>query len=156
MTPREEKYENICVDEPLTKVCLIGSGNWGSAIATIVGRNCARLPFCESQVNMWVFEEDVTLPEDEEKNNDNSKTHKLSHVINQRHENVKYLPGIQLPDNVRAVPDLAQACQDATLLIFVLPHQFLSDWLPVIRKHAHSSCRAISLIKGLGEYHTTA
>ena len=129
---------------PWTKVCLVGSGNWGSAIATIVGKNCARLPYCDSRVNMWVYEEDVVT-------GPGGETDKLSHVINQRHENVKYLPGIRLPENIVAVPDLATACQDATLLIFVLPHQFLPKLLPILRKHVHPTCRGISLIKGLGK-----
>lgn len=128
---------------PKTKVCLVGSGNWGSAIATLVGKNCARLSFCETQVSMWVYEEDVVI--------DDGTTAKLSAVINQRHENPKYLPGVSLPSNVIAEPDLGTACRDATLLIFVLPHQFLPKLLPIIRQHAAPNCRGVSLIKGLGE-----
>jgi len=125
----------------IDKVCIIGSGNWGSAIATLVGRNCERLPFCENDVNMWVYEEEVEV---------DGKPQKLTEVINTRHENVKYLPGIQLPHNVKAVSDLAEACKGATLLIFVLPHQFLPRLLPIVRESAHPSCRGVSLIKGLG------
>lgn len=125
------------------RICIVGSGNWGSAIATILGRNAARLPWCHDEVRMWVFEETVTLPED------GAAPAKLSEVINARHENVKYLPGVKLPPNVRAVPDLAEACRDATLLIFVLPHQFLPRLLPVIAKGAHPAARGVSLIKGL-------
>lgn len=125
------------------KVCIIGSGNWGSAIATKVGPNCERLPYFQSNVNMWVFEEMVEV---------DGRQQKLTEVINSsRHENVKYLPGIKLPENIIAVADLAEACKDATLLIFVLPHQFLPKLLPVIRESAHPSCRGVSLIKGLGE-----
>lgn len=120
-----------------------GSGNWGSAIATMVGKNCQRLSHCEQQVNMWVFEETIKTPDGRER--------KLTEIINDQHENMKYLPGIKLPKNVVAVADLATACKGATLLIFVLPHQFLPKLLPVIRKHAHSECRGVSLIKGLGE-----
>ena len=134
---------------PNTKVCLIGSGNWGSAIATMVGRNCAALSFCDNAVNMWVFEEEIEVPAHD--NSGTTKREKLSHVINQRHENVKYLPGVPLPHNVVAVPDLAVACADATLLIFVLPHQFLPKLLPILRQHVHPACRGVSLIKGLGE-----
>ena len=94
------------------------------AIATIVGRNCDRLPFVEKTVNMWVYEEMVEGPDGTQQ--------KLTEVINTRHENVKYLPGIQLPPNVVACADLAEACADATLLIFVLPHQFLPKLLPVM------------------------
>ena len=126
------------------RVCIIGSGNWGSAIATLVGRNCARLPHVESQVSMWVYEEMVQLEDGTER--------KLTEVINEQHENVKYLPGIKLPENVVAVPDLAEACDQATLLIFVLPHQFLPRLMPTIKANCHPSCRGVSLIKGLGKY----
>lgn len=132
------------------KVCLIGSGNWGSAIATVVGRNCERLPFVENQVNMWVYDEDIVVTDSLVKVQEKRK---LSEIINFRHENVKYLPGIRLPPNVVAIPSIQDAVRGATLLVFVLPHQFLFPLLPDIREAAalhHPSCRGISLIKGLG------
>jgi len=131
--------------DQLDKVCIIGSGNWGSAISTLVGKNCQRLPYFEHEVNMWVYEEMVEVEND----NGVKSQEKLTEVINRRHENVKYLPGIQLPENVIAVPDLRKACEGATLLIFVLPHQFLPKLLPTIRQSADPSCRGVSLIKGL-------
>jgi hypothetical protein len=124
------------------KVAIVGSGNWGSAIAKLVGRNCQTLPNVDRLVKMWVFEEEIESP--------GGKKQKLSDIINETHENVKYLPGITLPENVLAVPDLEEACQDATLLIFVLPHQFLPKLIPTIRKAANRRCRGVSLIKGLG------
>jgi glycerol-3-phosphate dehydrogenase (NAD+) len=122
------------------KVCIIGSGNWGSAIATIIGPNCERLDHVDTDVNLWVFEEMVEI--------DGGKR-KLSEVINERHENVKYLPGVTLPRNIIAEPDLATACRNATLVIYVTPHQFLPPLLPTIRKSVHPTCRGVSLIKGL-------
>uniref|UniRef100_A0A7J7Z2X1 Glycerol-3-phosphate dehydrogenase [NAD(+)], cytoplasmic n=1 Tax=Myotis myotis TaxID=51298 RepID=A0A7J7Z2X1_MYOMY len=38
------------------KVCILGSGNWGSAIAKIVGGNAAKLAHFDPRVTMWVFE----------------------------------------------------------------------------------------------------
>ena len=61
------------------KVAIIGSGNWGSAIAKIVGRNVLGTDQFEDDVHMWVFEEQV-----DGKN--------LTDIINTEHENVKYLP----------------------------------------------------------------
>ena len=130
------------------KVCIIGSGNWGSAIATIVGPNCERMPDVDSKVHIWVYEEMVKVPDP---SSGNLVERKLSEVINERNENVKYLPGVKLPKNVIAEPDLATACHNATLLIFVMPHQFLPPVLPIIRKSVHPThCRGVSLIKGLG------
>ena len=47
-----------------------------------------------------------------------------------------------------ADPDLASACTDATLLVFVLPHQFLGRICPQMTTMA-KGCRVISLIKGI-------
>lgn len=96
------------------KVTIVGSGNFGSAVARVLGRNVHRFPeHFEPEVRMWVYEEEL------------SDGRKLSEVINAQHENVKYLPGVQLPPNVRAVPDLEEAAWDASIVIFVVPHQFV-------------------------------
>ena len=129
------------LDDEADRVAIIGSGNWGSAIAKLVGQNCAKLDSFETTVNMYVHEETV-LYNEEEMN--------LTDVINTYHENSKYLPGVTLPSNVVAVPDLAEASKDATLLIFVTPHQFLPSMLPTIRDNADPHCRGVHLIKGIG------
>merc|ERR1711871_1186763 len=56
--------------------------------------------------------------------------------------------GIKFTDNVVADPDLASACTDATLLVFVLPHQFLGRICPQMTTMA-KGCKALSLIKGI-------
>jgi len=117
------------------KVTIVGSGNWGSAIAKIVGRNVLTSDEFEDEVRMWVFQEQV-----------NGKN--LTDIINTQHENVKYLPGIKFTPNVIADPDLTHACTGSTLLIFVLPHQFLGRICPKMNTVA-KGCRAISLIKGI-------
>ncbi len=50
---------------------------------------------------------------------------KLSEVINETHENPKYLPGVSIGPNAVAVPDLASAVEDADVLVFCAPHQFV-------------------------------
>ncbi|TMW61302.1 hypothetical protein Poli38472_013765 [Pythium oligandrum] len=120
------------------KVCLVGSGNWGSAIARIIGENAARLPeVFDKDINMWVFEEEVN-------------GRKLTEIINTDHENVKYLPGYKLPENIIAVPDLLTAVKGADILIFCLPHQFLGRMLPSIKQQGlQPDTMAVSLIKGI-------
>ncbi|KAL1920520.1 uncharacterized protein VTP21DRAFT_897 [Calcarisporiella thermophila] len=121
----------------LHKVALIGSGNWGSAIAKIIGNNTVRhAPLFDPEVRMWTFEEMV-------------EGEKLTRIINTKHENVKYLPGVKLPENVVAVPDLKEACLGANVLVFVVPHQFVKKVCSDIRGHIAPGCRGISLIKGV-------
>lgn len=59
----------------------------GSAIAKLVGRNTQRLDHFDSIVTMYVYEEMID-------------GRKLTEIINQEHENVKYLPGHKIPANV--------------------------------------------------------
>ena len=84
------------------KVCIIGSGNWGSAIALAVGANAAAHPEiferqvprrsacyqrvmaggvmqCDAQVSMYCYEEMID-------------GRKLTDIINTTHENVKLVP----------------------------------------------------------------
>jgi glycerol-3-phosphate dehydrogenase (NAD+) len=118
------------------KIAIIGSGNWGSAIARIIGFNAARHDDIETEVNMWVFEEMI-------------EGKKLSEIINETHENVKYLKGVKLPENVIAEPDLAKAVTGATLLVFVMPHQFLPRTVPNMKNMYAPNARGVSLIKGI-------
>lgn len=118
------------------KVCIVGSGNWGSAIARLVGYNAARLPDrFDKQVNMWVFEEEVN-------------GRKLTEIINTDHENVKYLPGRVLPSNVVAVPDIVAAAGQADILIFVLPHQFIKRACAPLEGKLRPGAQGLSLVKG--------
>jgi len=117
------------------KVAIIGSGNWGSAIAKIIGRNVLTKEDYDDEVRMWVFEEQVD-------------GRNLTEIINTEHENVKYLKGIKFTENVVADPDLTHACEGATMLVFVLPHQFLGRICPKMVGMS-KGCRAISLIKGI-------
>ncbi|KAH8391414.1 hypothetical protein KR200_011715 [Drosophila serrata] len=135
-------------------VCIVGSGNWGSAIAKIVGANASALPEFEERVTMFVYEELIDGK-------------KLTEIINETHENVKYLKGHKLPPNVPcvrgmnidkyrrlrpvqvvAVPDLVEAAKNADILIFVVPHQFIPNFCKQLLGKIKPNAIAISLIKG--------
>lgn len=66
----------------------------GSAIAKIVGANVTKYNnIFETRVTMYVYEEII--------NNE-----KLTDIINTLHENVKYLPGHKLPENVVSISNI--------------------------------------------------
>uniref|UniRef100_A0A8C7M3M0 Glycerol-3-phosphate dehydrogenase [NAD(+)] n=2 Tax=Oncorhynchus TaxID=8016 RepID=A0A8C7M3M0_ONCKI len=123
---------------PAKKVCIVGSGNWGSAIAKIVGHNAKGSNRFDPIVNMWVFEEMIDGK-------------KLTEIINTEHENVKYLPGHKLPKNVVAVPEITEAVKGASILIFVIPHQFIGRLCDQMKPHIAQGTIGISLIKGIDE-----
>jgi glycerol-3-phosphate dehydrogenase (NAD+) len=60
----------------------------GSAIAKILGKNVQeRTEMFTSEIRMYMYEEMID-------------GRKLTEIVNTEHENVKYLPGIKLPENV--------------------------------------------------------
>ncbi|KAF9927565.1 glycerol-3-phosphate dehydrogenase [Linnemannia zychae] len=120
----------------IERVAIIGSGNWGSAVARLVGRNVKNFDHFENEVRMWVYEEQID-------------GRNLTDIINTEHENVKYLPGIKLPENIIACPDLIKTCENATMLVFVVPHQFISSVCKQLQGKISPKCKAISLIKGV-------
>uniref|UniRef100_A0A7R9PA96 Glycerol-3-phosphate dehydrogenase [NAD(+)] n=2 Tax=Timema TaxID=61471 RepID=A0A7R9PA96_TIMCA len=107
----------------------------GSAIAKIVGTNAQRYEHINERVTMYVYEEII-----------NGK--KLTEIINETHENVKYLPGKILPSNVVAVPDVVEAAKDADVLIFVVPHQFIRTLCSTLLGRIKPTAVGLSLIKG--------
>lgn len=134
------------------KVTVIGSGNWGSTIAKIVAENTKANPkIFEPEVQMWVYEEEVEIPKDSPHYDASvgDAKQKITSIINKYHENVKYLPGIKLPDNVIANPDLIDAAKDSTILVFNLPHQFIDNVCKQLRGKIVPYARAISCIKGV-------
>ena len=53
----------------------------------------------------------------------------LTELINSEHKNSRYLPDVDLPENLVAVPKLADVVKDATLIIFCVPHQVRVSFL---------------------------
>lgn len=85
---------------------------------------------------MWMFEEQF-----------NGKP--LSQQFNEQHENVKYLPGVKVPENVVATPSVEEAVKDADALVFVIPHQFIRSTCQQIKGKISPRAKAISLVKGV-------
>ncbi|KAF2456655.1 NAD-dependent glycerol-3-phosphate dehydrogenase N-terminus-domain-containing protein [Lineolata rhizophorae] len=136
------------------KVTVVGSGNWGSTMSKIVAENTAAYPnLFEPTVQMWVYEEEVTVSEKSRHYDPGSEfcrgPQKLSALVNGLHENIKYLPDITLPNNVVANPSVEDAVKDATILIFVIPHQFIGRICEQIRGKIIPHARGISCIKGV-------
>mmetsp|Transcript_136850 Transcript_136850/g.272933 ORF Transcript_136850/g.272933 Transcript_136850/m.272933 type:complete len:410 (+) Transcript_136850:99-1328(+) len=128
--------------EALKKVCIMGSGNWGSAIAKIVGDNVAAQPgLFDQTVKMWVFDEQVMCPKI-------GQDRSLVDIINETHENVKYLPGIKLPHTVVADANPRSSAHGADIFIWVVPHQFVTRTVAAMIDEVKPSAISVSLIKG--------
>ncbi|KIY61597.1 NAD-dependent glycerol-3-phosphate dehydrogenase [Cylindrobasidium torrendii FP15055 ss-10] len=123
----------------LEKVAIIGSGSWGTALARVAAINVAEREGFDSEVRMWVREREIP------------GKGKLTSIINETHQNERYLPNVELPENLIAVPELKDVVKNATLILFCVPHQFLPDVLKVLNQPGvvNKSARGISAIKGV-------
>ncbi|KAI5953749.1 GPD1 [Candida theae] len=135
-TKAPHSHTSLNPDHPF-KIAVIGSGNWGTTIAKVLAENALARPHLFSHyVKMWVFQEQI-----DGKN--------LTDIINIQNVNIKYLPGVKLPTNLVAEPSLLKTVEDADLIVFNLPHQFLPKILPQLKGHVPPTARAISCLKGL-------
>ncbi len=125
------------------RVAMVGSGNFACAIVRNVGDNVRDNPdLFHPTVNMWTFQEEVAHP-------DTGQPANLTDVINSKHENIKYLPGVRLPDNIVAEPDMSKAVEGADVLVICMPHQFIAGACRAIRKGLDDrKVLAVSLVKG--------
>ena len=83
-----------------TRIAVLGSGSWGTALASLAARH-------GHQTVLWGRDAAVIA------------------AIDGRHENPRYLPGLELPDNLRATTDLAAAVDGVAWVLVVVPsHAF--------------------------------
>ncbi len=76
---------------------------------------------------------------------------KLTEIFNRTHQNERYLPNVDLPENLVAVPSLKETVRNASLILIVVPHQYLPGILEELKEPGliSSRARAISAIKGV-------
>jgi len=117
------------------RVAFVGSGAWACAAAKLAGENSRRSDLFEDQVAMWVYEEEV-------------EGRPLAELINERKENVKYLPGVPL-EGVRCTSSLAEAVEGATAIVVCAPHEFVHGIMNQLQGRVASDAIAISLTKGM-------
>ena len=91
-------------DAARTRIAVLGAGSWGTALASLLATNGARL-------RLWARD-----PEQ-------------AQAIDRDHRNARYLPGIALPETLRAGSDLAWAVEDADQVWLVLPTKILGEFL---------------------------
>ena len=88
------------IQQATAQVAVLGAGSWGTALAALIARH-------GHAVVLW------------------GRDAAVIEAIDRRHENPHYLPGIVLPDTLRATTDLAASLRDADLVLVVVPsHAF--------------------------------
>ena len=106
------------------RVGVVGAGAFGTALSGLL---CGRA----HAVRLWALE-----PE-------------LVPLLNERHENAMYLPGIPLPEAVRASHDIAEVVHDAELVVLAAPSHATRDVARKIKDHLPLNIPIVTVAKGI-------
>ncbi|MEP3439074.1 MAG: NAD(P)H-dependent glycerol-3-phosphate dehydrogenase [Hoeflea sp.] len=109
---------------PYAKICVIGAGSWGTALAS-VARRAGR------ETVIW------------------GRDQATVEAINTRRENPKYLPGIELPDGIHATTDMAEALKGAEAVLLVTPSRTLREVCLQMRPHLEKAVPIALCAKGI-------
>ncbi|MBW2384589.1 MAG: NAD(P)H-dependent glycerol-3-phosphate dehydrogenase [Deltaproteobacteria bacterium] len=75
----------------------------------------------------------------------------LADEINRAHSNERYLPGVRLPEDVRATHSIEEAVHDADVVVMGVPSHGFRTVLDEVAKSIRDGVSVISLAKGLEE-----
>ena len=108
----------------MTRVAVVGAGSWGTALSAVLAKK-------GHDTCLWAFEPNV------------------AEQITLGRENTTYLPGIDLPENLRSTADLATAVQGAKIVVSVSPAQVVGVVMAEAARHIQDDALVISASKGL-------
>jgi len=110
--------------EGRSKVAVLGSGAWGTALAKVLAEK-------GDDVVIWARRDELCTP------------------INEQHENTRYLPGVALPTNLTATTDLAGALRGTDLVVFVVPSHATREVARMARDFIPKDALIVSATKGI-------
>lgn len=108
----------------MTRAAVLGTGSWGTAFAKV-------LADAGTDVVLW------------------ARRPQVAEAVNERHENPEYLPGIVLPDRVRATCQAREAVEGAQFVVLAVPSQSLRDNLLSVASALTPGAVLVSLMKGV-------
>lgn len=106
------------------KVSVLGDGGWGTALALVNERK-------GNDVVLWSAFPDYAV------------------ALNEKRENVKFLPGIPLPRPILITADLKQAVSSGDFIILAVPSQYLRNIVFKLKEFNLSGKIIVSVAKGL-------
>ena len=105
------------------RVAVLGGGSWGTTVASIVARSAPTV--------LW------------------ARSPEVAEEVDRRCRNTRYLGDIPLTDGLRATDSLAQAVQDADVLVMGVPSHGFRGVLEQVVSHVRPWIPVVSLVKGL-------
>jgi len=107
------------------KFAILGDGAWGTAIGILLASHP------DHQVTIW------------------SARKENARILQERRENVTYLPGVPIPGSIELTTDIRQAVSGAEMLIVAIPTVYLRQVLEQIAPSMGDERPVVSLAKGM-------
>ena len=93
----------------MKKITILGDGGWGTALALTTLQN-------DSETTLWgPFEDNIEAIRTTRKN--------------------RFLPGVDLPENLKATSSISEAVQNAEIVVLASPSQFMRGTLNMLREY---------------------
>ena len=105
-------------------VAVLGGGSFGTVIANIIAHN-------GHKTLLWMRDAEQVVS------------------LNERHENVNYLPGYKLHKDVVATDDLEAAVKDVDLIFVAVPSSSFREVVRQMKPLIHEKVILVSLTKGI-------
>ncbi len=106
------------------KVSVLGAGGWGTTLAVLLHYN-------GHSVTLWEYKK------------------AYAKELAKRRENKIYLPGIQIPDEIKISADLEDSTVHKNLIVLAVPSQFLRKVIEKIDYHSIKDTILVSVSKGI-------
>ncbi|AEV69087.1 NAD(P)H-dependent glycerol-3-phosphate dehydrogenase [Acetivibrio clariflavus] len=107
-------------------IAIIGAGSWGTALSVLLAKS-------GHSVKMWsIFKEEVEM-------------------INKVREHIDKLPGVLIPNGVKATDDVEEAIDNTHLLVMVVPSHTVRTNAKEISKYVKDGTIVVSCSKGIEE-----
>jgi glycerol-3-phosphate dehydrogenase (NAD(P)+) len=108
-----------------TTFAVLGDGGWGTAVALLLAQDARH------RVRLWSARADN------------------GRLLQERRENVRFLPGVPIPPAVTLTTDAAEAVADADLWVAAVPTVYLRDTLTRLAGQVRPRPPVLSLSKGI-------
>jgi glycerol-3-phosphate dehydrogenase (NAD(P)+) len=109
----------------MSRIAVMGSGAWGTAIALSLARRGGH------ELTLW------------------SHSPEVAEIISKRGENIAFLPGFSVPKNVRVTSGIEEALRDAEIVVSVMPSHHVRASYEQFAPFLRSGQMLVSATKGI-------
>ena len=106
------------------RVAIIGDGGWGTTLGLVLSRKSL-------SVTIWGAFPDYI------------------EIVKYQRENVKFLPGVKLPEEIKITSSMEEALDGKDLVVLAAPSQFMRGVLMRLKMHDLSGKSIVSVAKGI-------